>query len=415
MTVSSLLEVYLDVVTKPTWDTVLPAESQGAFALLHSAIGATIDACMMSGDLATGIEEIRSCLPQPIIRSLVRDARMPYSAVRALMAAEYPDHDSLLRCQDLDEAILRNSNFLRSQAPDPGKDQVYLVTLDHLAEMLGSPVVDGALQFKREDLSEGGFEMFDAKRKPFVKILATMETYRAAFKKATKSILEGLDWANVLVTGDLALTTLLYDSPETSRALDTDSNINVFFYGLDAKQSSEKVEHLYSIWERNSPKSGTKRLIVKDLDSITFHSDDNFGQTVRINLKINHSPLDILQKYSLDIASLGYNGHQVLMLPRCARAIETGFNVFTMDLLWGHNLGHRQSSYLSSISKFADWGFGIRILPCYVRSLGNPGEEDLLDSARKVTMELESLISRLQPNVPGYSHVEISSRHRARS
>jgi len=32
------------------------------------------------------------------------------------------------------------------------------------------------------------------------------------------------------------------------------------------------------------------------------------------------------------------------MLPRCARALETGYTAFTMDLVYGHHLGDRRAT-----------------------------------------------------------------------
>lgn len=47
------------------------------------------------------------------------------------------------------------------------------------------------------------------------------------------------------------------------------------------------------------------------------------------------------------------------MLPRCARAVETGYTVFTTDLVYGHYLGDRRASQEMRILKYADRGFGI--------------------------------------------------------
>ena len=66
---------------------------------------------------------------------------------------------------------------------------------------------------------------------------------------------------------------------------------------------------------------------------------------------------------------MAFDGTRVLMLPRCARALETGYSVFTMDLIWGHRLGNRRETQTCRVLKYADRGFGLRILPSYVRSL----------------------------------------------
>ena len=84
----------------------------------------------------------------------------------------------------------------------------------------------------------------------------------------------------------------------------------------------------------------------------------------------------MLLNFDLDACAIGFDGSHVFMLPRCARAIETGYSVFTMDLVWGHHLGDRRASQDSRIFKYADRGFGIRLLPSYARSI----EEEKLES-----------------------------------
>ena len=98
---------------------------------------------------------------------------------------------------------------------------------------------------------------------------------------------------------------------------------------------------------------------------------------VQIVLKLLPSPTDVLLNFDLDACAIGFDGSRVLMLPGCARAIETGYSVFTMDLIWGHHLHDRRASQEKRIFKYADRGFGLRILPSYCRSL----EENNLNAA----------------------------------
>ena len=56
------------------------------------------------------------------------------------------------------------------------------------------------------------------------------------------------------------------------------------------------------------------------------------------------------------------------MLPRCARAIETGYTTFSTRLCWGENLTHCQTR-VPSLINLARRGFGLRILPSYMRCL----------------------------------------------
>lgn len=81
------------------------------------------------------------------------------------------------------------------------------------------------------------------------------------------------------------------------------------------------------------------------------------------------SPAEVLLNFDLDQCAIGFTGTNVLLLPRCARALETGYTVFTTDLVQGHHLGDRRETQLPRIYKYADRGFGIRILPQYLRHL----------------------------------------------
>ncbi|KAJ7484394.1 hypothetical protein FB451DRAFT_1232352 [Mycena latifolia] len=66
---------------------------------------------------------------------------------------------------------------------------------------------------------------------------------------------------------------------------------------------------------------------------------------------------------------MGWDGATLWMLPRAARAIETGCSVFTMNLVRGHYLSDRRASTLVRVMKYADKGYGIRFLPSYISSL----------------------------------------------
>ena len=56
------------------------------------------------------------------------------------------------------------------------------------------------------------------------------------------------------------------------------------------------------------------------------------------------------------------------MLPSCARAIETGYSLYTSRSCWGPGLGDPWTK-CRDISAITSRGFGIRILPSYARCL----------------------------------------------
>ncbi|KAF9029392.1 hypothetical protein BDP27DRAFT_1349689 [Rhodocollybia butyracea] len=65
---------------------------------------------------------------------------------------------------------------------------------------------------------------------------------------------------------------------------------------------------------------------------------------VQIVLKLVKSPREVLLNFDLDVCATGWDGTEVWMLPRFVRALETGTNVFTMDLINGHYLGDRKAT-----------------------------------------------------------------------
>ena len=217
-----------------------------------------------------------------------------------------------------------------------------------------------------------------------------------------------------MVAGELTLIALLSpDPPQASVAEPTDYTINIHLYGLDARQSNDKVEHIYTVWEKNLPKPDGKKLIAKDVDAITFYSDDYPSQSVKINLMINRSRLTILQRLDLDVIALGYDDSEVVMLPRCARALETGFSTFTMDIMWGHRLGRRLRTTTDRLFKYADWGFGVRILPCYVKTLEGVDANDQRLLVEEVITRTEIFVlmllrkrARLQPSAASWKMAE---------
>lgn len=56
------------------------------------------------------------------------------------------------------------------------------------------------------------------------------------------------------------------------------------------------------------------------------------------------------------------------MLPRYARALETGYLTLTMNYAWSCALGEAEAK-MRRLSQHADHGFGRRFLPSYVRSI----------------------------------------------
>ena len=360
-------------------------------SLASMAMSKINDFLATTDNVVADISTITDSLHSITLRQLFRNGETPYTTLRAFLDRKMdPDSygavDSDAReamatytsIQDIDEAVLLNERYIRTRPFVDNQDNRYLVSLEDLARILGKPQHDTSptWAFRRKDPPRGGYEFLDEKRKRTIEILSDSNSYLATFARITGGILNGLDWNNVLVAGGMALTTLLHVDPSTDHAKDIQQgDLDIYIYGLDVEKANEKVEEIYQVWKRNLPATNHHELVVKNEKTISFIPDYP-NRRVQIVLKLLMSPTQILLHFDLDACAIGFDGKHVLMLPRCARAIETGYSVLVMDLIWGHYLGQRSSTHERRIFKYADRGFGLRILPCYVKSLEvAPGRE----------------------------------------
>ncbi|KAL8640619.1 MAG: hypothetical protein Q9226_008726, partial [Calogaya cf. arnoldii] len=331
--------------------------------------------------LEQNVNLITASLNQTTLRRILLDPRTPYVIFRILHAV---DAGSIF---DVDEAILANEQYIRSQHPRPGNFLVTLNDLNHIlgsfnqqgnTTILGSHDQHGNTTCMRKDPPKGGFEFLDQKRNQTLQCLGTDRKFKTMFNYVTEGCLDGLDWEHVFIAGGIVLNTLLHttaldQAPNVASTELSDCDIDLYLYDLTPDEANRKVEHIYEIWHRNV--CPVDQMIVKTSKTITLIPKYPDRRT-QIILKLLPSPLDILLNFDLDACAMGFDGSRVLMLPRAARALETGYSTFTMDLIWGHHLGNRRESQEVRIFKYADRGFGLRILPSYVRSLEETGSED---------------------------------------
>lgn len=307
-------------------------------------------------------------------RHFLKDPRPTYKVLRALYSLTLLDvgissAPTSRRAVDIDEAILRNEKYIPSRGDAENADGKYLVGLSDLCTAVGAcPGGRNRMMFTRVNPPKGGLEVLDERRARVMYLQPNDQTFIQAFGYATNGILQGLDWANVFVAGGKVLSTLICANDAW------ESGIDLYIYGLDAEQANEKVRHIYQVWSGNLPASNQEKLVVKNPKTIDLlPSYPNCR--VQIVLKLVSSPTKALLNFDLDASAVGFDGSRVLMLPRCARAIETGYSVFTMDLIWGHHLSGRKKTQQSRVFKYADRGFGLRILPSYAKSLEEDGLE----------------------------------------
>jgi len=362
------------------------------------AAGKVLDVLNTSDNFDADLRTIMRSLNSTTVRQLLADPRTPYAVQRAIQSflTTFTPSKSTEEPRDIidtDEAILTNERYVRSRG-EANRDNKYLVGLEQLSSILlrapESGIDDTKVTFVRKEPPKGGFEFLDAFRERVMHITPDDASFVRTFERITKGALKGLDWSNVLVAGGMALTTLVHIDPSKDDECHVrDCDIDLYLYGLTPDEANRKIEEVYDVWSKNLPPANQQKLVVKNAKTINLLPSYP-NRRIQIILKLLQSPTQILLNFDLDACAIGFDGSRVLMLPRFARAVETGYSVFTMDLIWGHHLGDRRATQEKRVFKYADRGFGLRILPSYAKSL----EEDSLDK------ELEYFLPEHQDSAP---------------
>ncbi|KAJ6547310.1 hypothetical protein B0H19DRAFT_260972 [Mycena capillaripes] len=284
---------------------------------------------------------------------------------------------------DLDEWIIRNERFLRalSRRPAPAPDawKFGLVRLNQLPAVWGAastPVLDAtgatiALKIHRcPAASLPGYTVLDGKRVENIFIQPSNVAFKQRWDSMTEGLLDGLNWSNIFVAGGIVLGTLL--TPVVSGANTPSewqsSDIDMYIFGLNHPTHAQaKIEHIAETYRKNLP-PGSPFLVVRNSQTITLYSEWP-KRRVQLVLKLVKSPREVLLNFDLDICACGWDGSEVYLLPRCARTLETATNTFVMDLINGHYLGDRKATRDKRVFKYANKGYGLRILPSYISAL----------------------------------------------
>ena len=349
-----------------------------------------------SEDLEWDLEILLKTVDSSLLRHIFGSPETRYVLLRlfisrAQVLSRLGIHTQGTNLLDIDEMVLQNGKFLRNSVLSDNflHGEGYLVKLRDLRSILGDlNASEEILQFRRRDPPQGGFETLDQLRPRILQIIKRNVTFRRAFDWVTHEVLKGLDWTNVFVAGPLILTVLMLTEPSRRlhKRLGTDM-IDLYLYELAPREALLKIEHIYTTWKANL--QGIPGLVAKHPFSMTL-STEKRCVSIRIHFRLYRSPIHVLLGQDLDPLAIGYDGHQVLMLPRCARALETGYSTFTTDLIHGDaELGRLPSLMSLRMLKLATRGFGLRILPSYLYTLGN---------SRRYFHEREQKLSTAKPN-----------------
>ncbi|KAJ3823192.1 hypothetical protein F5880DRAFT_1653181 [Lentinula raphanica] len=275
---------------------------------------------------------------------------------------------------DVDEWVLRNEVFLRAlstlHADSPPALKAWSFGLVRIADLaktlqdctpISCPGVPTdcvhALKISRFPIDMvPGYTVLVNKRSSTLFVQPSVSDFKSRFDSMCGGLLAGLDWNNIFIAGDLVLGALLTPHvPSTATLLDserfclnspsdwTSSDIDLYIHGLDVESANEKIQQIAEVYQRNLGSANAPFLVVRNTQTITLYSEWP-KRRVQIVLKLVKSPREVLLNFDLDICTVGWDGKQVWMLPRFVRALETGTNVFTMDLVNGHYLGDRKAT-----------------------------------------------------------------------
>ncbi|KAK7055846.1 hypothetical protein R3P38DRAFT_3565744 [Favolaschia claudopus] len=266
----------------------------------------------------------------------------------------------------IDEWILQNEKHLNNSTSDWQRG---LVTLDDADHVFPDYVLTKFRRTIRRPDSLPGFTILSLATQTSIAIQPSTAAFAESFSLISQGLLKNLDWSNLFTAGGIVLASLtlqtLYDAPTWCR----NSDIDIYVYGLSPTEANKKIRHIFDTFTANLP-PGTRTFAVRNTKTVTFYAKYPLRR-IQVILKLVKSPREVLLNFDLDICAMGWDGSKLWMLPRAARALETGANVFTMNLIYGHYLAERRETQPQRVFKYAGRGYGLRFLPSYIASLRN--------------------------------------------
>ena len=371
LTVSSILISYLKMLLYHGNNDDTREHEPPTLASL--AIESMVQFLNSSEDLRNIAPDIFHSLEGNTFRELLMSPRIRYPVLRACIDAASDDLDEGQDLIDVDDAILANERYIRSRWKQ-NKDGAYLLTLEDLSKLLTiAPCEDGSGMLSRRNLPKGGLEVLHSTMDESVRLHTDSARFANSLKEETDQELRGLNWENVLMASDVILDKLLikrgtYEPGQNDH--DEPQPLDLYLYGLNAEEANEKVGEIYDVWASNLTRPEQPRIVVKDGININFIAHAHH-RPIRIRLQLYTSVTEAL--LDLEPCAIGFDGSRTVMLPRCARMLETGYVALTMDYLWHCRYGDRLAK-VHRLHQPVGLGFGLRVSASLVRSLAEEGE-----------------------------------------
>jgi hypothetical protein len=247
--------------------------------------------------------------------------KLPYAALRAAHSSPALSNGSIPQSIDVDEWILRNERWLRDHKIVDWSVGLVKWSTHSDAVFPISTNSPNARNIKRTALS--GRAILNEMRPDAIQVQPSVDAFRRVFHALTGGLLDRMDWSNVFVAGGMILSTLSCIDPVTQASDYTSSDIDMYIYGLGPVEANAKISHIFDVWKSNLPEDAKdKTLVVRNSRTITFFSNYPIKR-VQIVLKLVNSPKEVLLNFDLDICAMGWDGKEVWLLPRAARALES--------------------------------------------------------------------------------------------
>ncbi|KDQ12971.1 hypothetical protein BOTBODRAFT_146486 [Botryobasidium botryosum FD-172 SS1] len=389
------LETRLEVAAGSPSPHLPTSPSVESVASLFDVVSVAVENAI-KGDPVDHVKAILALPPSILYRAMWKWSKLPYVAIREAISRQSAANSSEKDLKDkgspsaydIDEWIMRNDSWLCEEKGLSWSE--FMVRLSKHADIVfpNSIVTRTKRTIERSPCS--GFTVLDQKRATRIQVQPSTECFEETFVEMTGGILAGLNWDNVLVAGGIALGALLCvdarDTVATPKWWEN-SDIDIFIHGLTQHDAVEKINHIFKVFKSNLPPN-TPAFAVRNSRTITFYAKYPIRR-LQIILKLYENPSDVFMGFDLDICKVGWDGKEVWLSPVGARAIETGYSIFTMAM------ARRAHSSANRILKYANKGYGVRFLPSYNDSFAETQSKrvaaDAVPTIRQIPPPLSTL------------------------
>lgn len=168
-----------------------------------------------------------------------------------------------------------------------------------------------------------GFTFLDDLRPESIQLQPSLRAFSNALDILSDGLLKA--WIGIM-SSSLAVSSSALFCPSNRRlrkeSIKTLTSTSIYMASIQSKP--QKTEYIYDVWKKNLPEE-TETGVARNLRTFTFFAKYPLKR-VQVVLKIVKSPKEVLLNLDLDVASMGWDGRELWMLPRAARALESEYS-----------------------------------------------------------------------------------------